>query len=594
MEQGAHPLVRQKHFWFKVQIAIFVVAFGALGSLIVFQSHATTSNLDHFQCYLLGRSYSSTGTCTNTCLSGAGSYVTSAPVYNYCTNAVATSVQGTACTDRGRRLTPGGNGCARHWIQSASHYDGAPQCSGNSLSGGPNTYYVVSGVDYCKPTPPPPPPPAPKVALTASPTSVVKGSASKLTWSSQNATSCTASGNWTGAKATSGSASTGALSANASFTLSCTGSGGTAKATATVSVTTPVIPGGGTTPPPPSSGSTGSSTPPSSGTSSGSSSSSGSSGNAANSDSSVTDTSKLPGVDTSVRTGTLSADASVAADGAASVYISYGATADTLTNSTDETTLTSDPMDITLSNLQAKTTYYYQVIRTDAAGNVTTSPTDSFTTGGYGITLHFVDANGKALANIAGLINDDSSTLTKSDKDGDLKFYDLDTGSYTVKYSYNKLTYTKDFDTSDATDDTTNPGQVAVLSDTINVSKLKNGSTQPLPTKKHSSVGTILLLLFLIFLIGGIIAWLILRRRAQDNLYGTYASVQKSAPMPVVTAQTTPASAMPLPPKTHGHTPKPEDTSNLEHVGESLREMVIRSMHEEAQKRKQGPPGPRS
>lgn len=281
----------------------------------------------------------------------------------------------------------------------------------------------------------------------------------------------------------------------------------------------------------------------------------------------------------------------MSADGASSVYISYGATADTLTTSTDDTPFTSDPMDITLSNLQAKTTYYYQVIRTNSAGIVTSSSTDSFTTGGYGITLHFVDAKGKALADIAGLINDDSSTITKSDKNGDLKFYDLDTGSYTVKYSYNKLTYTKDFDTSDATDDGTNPGQIAVLSDTINVSTLKNGSTQPLPTKKHSSIGTVLLLLFLIFLVGGIIVWLVLRRRAQDNLYGTYSSTQKSAPTPIIDMPTTGATIIPPLSATakKQRAPKPENIDNLEHVGESLREMVIRSMHEEAQKRKQGP-----
>jgi hypothetical protein len=88
--------------------------------------------------------------------------------------------------------------------------------------------------------------PAPTVSLTASPTSVVSGSASTLTWSSTNATSCTASGSWTGAKATAGSASTGALTANGTYTLACTGSGGTTSASATVTVTAP--PPSGTSP----------------------------------------------------------------------------------------------------------------------------------------------------------------------------------------------------------------------------------------------------------------------------------------------------------------------------------------------------------
>jgi mannan endo-1,4-beta-mannosidase len=58
-----------------------------------------------------------------------------------------------------------------------------------------------------------------------------------LTWSSTNATACTASGGWSGSEATAGSKATGALNATATYTLSCTGSGGTATQSATVSVT---------------------------------------------------------------------------------------------------------------------------------------------------------------------------------------------------------------------------------------------------------------------------------------------------------------------------------------------------------------------
>jgi hypothetical protein len=79
--------------------------------------------------------------------------------------------------------------------------------------------------------------PAPTVTLTANPTSVTTGGSSTLTWSSTNATSCTASNGWTGAKATSGTQSTGGLSANTQFTLMCTGTGGSATANAAVTVT---------------------------------------------------------------------------------------------------------------------------------------------------------------------------------------------------------------------------------------------------------------------------------------------------------------------------------------------------------------------
>ena len=85
----------------------------------------------------------------------------------------------------------------------------------------------------------------PTVTIAASPSSIISASSSTLSWSSTNATSCTASGAWSGAKATSGSESTGILTANATYTLTCTGAGSSASQSATVTVTSAI-----TTPPP--------------------------------------------------------------------------------------------------------------------------------------------------------------------------------------------------------------------------------------------------------------------------------------------------------------------------------------------------------
>src|SRR3989344_1313670 len=79
--------------------------------------------------------------------------------------------------------------------------------------------------------------PAPVVSLTASPTTVSSGGSSTLTWTVSNATSCTASGDWSGSKSASGgSASTGALTASKTYTLTCTGTGGSDADSATVTV----------------------------------------------------------------------------------------------------------------------------------------------------------------------------------------------------------------------------------------------------------------------------------------------------------------------------------------------------------------------
>ena len=79
--------------------------------------------------------------------------------------------------------------------------------------------------------------PVPTATLTASPSPIASGASSTLTWSSTNATSCTASGGWTGTKTVSGTQSTGALTANTTYSLTCTGAGGTSTAaSATVTI----------------------------------------------------------------------------------------------------------------------------------------------------------------------------------------------------------------------------------------------------------------------------------------------------------------------------------------------------------------------
>ena len=76
----------------------------------------------------------------------------------------------------------------------------------------------------------------PTITLTANPMTVQSGSTSQLTWTANDASSCTASGGWSGPQPLSGTASTGALTAATTFTLSCSGSGGTAQASVTVTV----------------------------------------------------------------------------------------------------------------------------------------------------------------------------------------------------------------------------------------------------------------------------------------------------------------------------------------------------------------------
>lgn len=107
-------------------------------------------------------------------------------------------------------------------------------CTGLGGTGAGNTTVTVS-----------PPTPAPTLTLTATPSAVTQGQSSTLSWTTTNATSCVASGDWTGSRGISGSESTGALTAvrTYSYSLTCTGPGGSTLQTASVAVSaTPPVP----------------------------------------------------------------------------------------------------------------------------------------------------------------------------------------------------------------------------------------------------------------------------------------------------------------------------------------------------------------
>jgi len=104
-------------------------------------------------------------------------------------------------------------------------------CSSSSGSSAAASTKITVNTPVSTPTP------APTVTLTASQTSIKSGSTSTLTWASNNADSCTASDGWSGAEADSGTYSVSPTS-NTTYTLSCSGAGGTTQVSTTVDVTT--------------------------------------------------------------------------------------------------------------------------------------------------------------------------------------------------------------------------------------------------------------------------------------------------------------------------------------------------------------------
>jgi hypothetical protein len=82
---------------------------------------------------------------------------------------------------------------------------------------------------------------SPTVTIGVAPISIVLGQSATLTWSSANATACTASNAWTGTEAVNGTqAVTPTVAGTLSYVLTCTGAGGSANGTVMLTVTNPL------------------------------------------------------------------------------------------------------------------------------------------------------------------------------------------------------------------------------------------------------------------------------------------------------------------------------------------------------------------
>jgi hypothetical protein len=118
---------------------------------------------------------------------------------------------------------------------SAAQIDAALQDSALAMGGGLNDdsgYGFIQAQAALALLPPAAP------ALSVSPASVTIGDSATLTWSSISTTSCSASGSWSGAQATSGSLSvTPASVGSSTYALSCSGAGGKSASSVTLTTT---------------------------------------------------------------------------------------------------------------------------------------------------------------------------------------------------------------------------------------------------------------------------------------------------------------------------------------------------------------------
>lgn len=142
---------------------------------------------------------------------------------------VSTSWQETSCE----------NGEFCQSVQLATCLDPSGLIGGNYPVPPTATPSISPTPENFTPTPTPVPP---TLTFTASPLTVPYNGSAVLSWTSNYANSCTASGSWSGSKPISGSQSTGQLTTSRTYTLVCGGVGGTVSRSVTVSVNNPPTP----------------------------------------------------------------------------------------------------------------------------------------------------------------------------------------------------------------------------------------------------------------------------------------------------------------------------------------------------------------
>lgn len=182
-----------------------------------------------------GTAYTCGGSCTT--VTGTDSVtVTAAPAPTPTLNASATTIayggsttltwtssNATSCTGTGFSTGGATNNSTGVVVTPTANTTYSISCTGLGGTGTANRAITVTGV------------PAPTINFSANPLTVALGSASTLTWSSTNAPTCTGTGFSTGGNPSGSVQVTPAI--NTTYSISCTGQGGTATASAGVGVT---------------------------------------------------------------------------------------------------------------------------------------------------------------------------------------------------------------------------------------------------------------------------------------------------------------------------------------------------------------------
>jgi hypothetical protein len=319
--------------------------------------------------------------------------------------------------------------------------------------------------------------------------------------------------------------------------------------------------------------------------------------------------------DAAVTAGTLAVQLKIPAGNATKVHVVYSRSATALDQtSPDIDTNGTDTIHL-LTGLTPRTTYYYQIIRSNNTKTVP-STTASFTTQGFNIAVLFANDKSKPVAGIKGQLGNLKASST-SDKDGLMSFKDVPAGTYKLTFRNSGRDYVQTVNAavSDASEADAMSTSPVTLRTVINTDKLTAVSAnKPVAQPDSRSVSWFIWAGLAGLLLAVMLIIVMLRRRRRPKQ--TPGARLAFPPQPLNNATSAAAGAgdgalLPAAGPTNtskifkrkAHRSDVQSSAGLaapveaSHIGESLKTMVLRSMAEEAEARRnqsQNPVSPQS
>ncbi len=263
--------------------------------------------------------------------------------------------------------------------------------------------------------------------------------------------------------------------------------------------------------------------------------------------------------DATVTPSVVSARVAVPGGNADSVSIAFGTDLKDLSRTAEPVGVVNGAAEVLLSDLESLTTYYFAINRIKADGTIVTSDIAEFKT--TGMTVHISFVNGPDKAHVFGVAISNYQDIKTTDENGKIYLENAKPGSYKLAFSHADKEYKEDIEFL--------VGSISpvtgILELTIDLSTLEpavpEGEAQDNGRKSNSLLPIILVIILVIIAIG-VISFLFYRRFRYRGSVSSDPSYDYLAP---------PGTQSAFP-------PPPQPT----HMGESLKDLVINSMHEEA------------